>query len=89
MIYGIILAFLAMAFVFRLGGANGNNSFVSFVYNVSNVLSAPFDGIFNVSRVSTGSFSSVFDWSLIVAAVVYGLIAWGINTVLRRGRNEL
>ena len=77
-IYGVILGVLALAFIFRLAGANGDNGFVSFIYSISNILSAPFDGIFNVSRVNNGTFTSVFDWSLIVAAGVYGLIAWAI-----------
>ena len=48
------------------------------MYSVTGVLSAPFDSIFGVTKATAGTTKSVFEPSIIVAAAVYALIAWGI-----------
>jgi hypothetical protein len=77
-LFGLFAIFLILRFVLKLSGANSNNGFVSFIYSVSKVLSAPFDSIFGVSTVTAGSTKSVFEPSILVAIVIYALIAWGI-----------
>ncbi len=81
-LYGLIAVFLIMRFVLKLTGANPLSGFVSFVYNVSHVLSAPFDGIFGVASNTAGPVRSVFEPSILVALVVYGLVAYGITKLL-------
>jgi hypothetical protein len=77
-ILGIIEVLLALRFVLKLFGANPASSFVSFIYNVTGVLTAPFDSIFGVTRTIAGQTHSVFEPSILVAAAIYALIGWGI-----------
>jgi hypothetical protein len=78
-ILGLIEVMLAFRFVLKLFGANPTSGFVDFVYSVTGILTAPFDKIFSVARPETGDVvGSVFEPSILVAAVVYALVAWGI-----------
>jgi len=45
-----------------------------FLYNLSHIFVAPFNGIFNDQALGR----SVFEISTLVAMLVYALIAWGI-----------
>jgi len=81
-IYGFIAIILALRFILKLTGANPGNAFVSFIYAVSGVFSAPFDSIFGVTKASAGTVSSVFEPSILVAIAVYALIAWGLTKLL-------
>ena len=78
LIYGVIAVLLGLRFIFLALGANSTSTFVSFIYNVSHVFSAPFDSIFSAKTVDEASTKSVIEPSVIVAIVVYALIAWGI-----------
>jgi len=77
-ILGFIEILLAFRFVLKLLGANPASGFVDFVYNITGILTIPFDSIFGVTKVATADVKAVFEPSIIVAAVVYLLIAWGI-----------
>lgn len=81
-VYGVIAILLALRFTLKLFAANPTNAFVEFIYNVSGVLSAPFDTIFGVTKRATGTAVSVFEPSILVAIAVYALIAWGIVKIL-------
>ena len=81
-ILGLIEVLLAIRFLLKLLGANLASGFVDFIYAVTNVLTAPFDNIFNVSRSVAGQTQSVFEPSIIVAALVYAAIAYGIVKLL-------
>lgn len=81
-IVGGIEILLISRFVLKLLGANPNSGFVDFIYGVSGALTAPFDNIFGVLSTTTGSVESVFEPSILVAAVVYALIGWGIIKLL-------
>lgn len=85
-VLGFIEVLLAFRFILKLFGANPNSGFVDFVYSVSGVLTAPFDNIFGVSRTVTGDVRSVFEPSILVAAAVYALIAWGIVKLVNINR---
>jgi len=82
-IFGVIAILLGIRFVMKLFGANVANGFVDFIYSVTGVLSAPFDTIFGVTKTQAGDTSSVFEPSIIVAVLVYALIAWGISKLVR------
>jgi len=75
---GFFEILLGFRFVFKLLGANPASGFVNFIYVLSGILTAPFDFIFGVTRPVVGDARSVFEPSILVAAVVYALIAWGI-----------
>lgn len=81
-IYGFVAILLALRFILKLTGANSANSFVSFIYTVSGVFTAPFDSIFGVTKSTSGTISSVFEPSIMVAIAVYALVAWGIAKLL-------
>jgi len=81
-LYGLATILLALRMILKLTGANSGNGFVSFIYSVSGVLSAPFDSIFGVTSAEAGSTQSVFEPSILVAIAVYALIAWGITKLL-------
>lgn len=81
-VFGVIIAFIVLRFVFLLLGANQANEFVNFIYTVSGAFVAPFYGIFNI----TPRFGvSVFDISSIVAIIVYALIAWALASLVTLG----
>ena len=81
-IYGVISILLIIRFILKLTGANGDSGFVKMIYTITNVLSKPFDAIFGVTTATNGKFTSVFEPSILVAIVVYALIAWGIVKII-------
>lgn len=77
-ILGIIEVLLAFRFTFKLLGANRQNGFVSFLYSITEIFTAPFSGIFN-SFISSGlSAKSVFEPGTIIGMIVYAILAWGL-----------
>jgi uncharacterized protein YggT (Ycf19 family) len=72
LVFGVILAIVGLRFVFKLLGANPANAIVSWIYEMSEPLVAPFFGIFNADMsVTTGRF----ELSTLIALVVYAIIA--------------
>lgn len=87
-IVGAIVVLLGLRFIFKLLGANRSSSFVDLLYGFTNILTAPFDSIFGVTRSNSGEVNSVFEPSIIVAALVYALIGWGIVKLLKLNRAD-
>ncbi len=85
-VVGFIEILLAFRFLLKLFGANPSSGFVDAVYSVTGVLTAPFDNIFGVAKPEAGDVNSVFEPSILVAAVVYALIGWGIVKLLNLNR---
>lgn len=81
-ILGLVETLLGLRLLLKLLGANPSSGFVDFIYSVTNVLTAPFDNIFNVAKVDSNQVHSVFEPSIIVAMVVYALIAYGLRKLL-------
>lgn len=77
-ILGFIEILLGLRFILKLFGANPASKFVELIYNVTRPLTAPFDSIFGVTSTTTGQTKSVFEPSILVAALVYALMAWGV-----------
>jgi hypothetical protein len=73
-IAGFIITLLAIRFVLFMLGANRDSGFVDFIYGISGVFAAPFQGIFPAPVY--GQF--FFDTASLVAMAVYALVAWGI-----------
>lgn len=77
-IFGVIEAFLALRFIFKLLGANPASGFVSFIYTVSGAFNAPFAGIFSNATTKGAETTAVFEPSSLIAIAVYALFAYGI-----------
>lgn len=84
---GLVEILLAFRFFLLLFGANSLNSFVNFIYSITDPLTAPFDSIFGVVH-GQGKLDSVFEPSIIVAAVVYALLGWGIAKLININEKE-
>jgi hypothetical protein len=79
-LFGVLEVILALRFLFRLLGASQDNSFLLFLYNLSQVFVAPFNGIFHDQALGT---RSVFELSTLIAMLVFGLLAWGLVALSR------
>lgn len=73
-VLGVMEVLLAFRFMLRMVGANALSGFVMFVYNVTNPLVIPFQGIVRDYVYITG----VIEWATVIAAFVYAILAWGI-----------
>ncbi len=73
-IAGFIITLLALRVVLFMLGANQGSGFVDFIYAISGVFAAPFQGIFPAPVY--GQF--FFDTASMVAIAVYALVAWGV-----------
>ena len=76
---GVVEIFVAARFLGKLFGASSQSPFVSFIYQVSSPMVAPFKGIFGNSGSSTNSFET----ASLVAIVVYAVIGWGLVVLIR------
>lgn len=74
-----------MRLFLKLFSANTNVTFTQIVYNVSGFFLAPFRSIFGSAKVlpETGS---VFEFDIIVAVIVYWIIAIAIIRLFGMGR---
>ncbi len=70
----VLEVLLAFRFFLRLLGANPASPFVQFIYRVTEPFVFPFRGIFP----PIASQGSVLEWAVVLAMIVYALIAWGI-----------
>jgi hypothetical protein len=84
LIFGIILALIAIRFILLALGANADNGLVSGIYNISEWFVAPFRGVFNLNQYSPNGVS-VFDVSAIVAFFGWLLIEVLLLAILRVG----
>ena len=82
-ITGVILAILAIRFIFVLLGANPANGFANFIYDISDPLVSPFFSLFNYDFVNG---TSRFEGYTLVAMLIYGLIGYGIARLLTISR---
>lgn len=76
---GVVEVILGLRWLFRLLGANTDNSFIILLYGVSHPFVAPFNGIFNDQALGR---QSVFEFSTLIAMLVYALIAWGLISLI-------
>src|SRR5690348_18463076 len=73
---------LAFRFVLRLLGANPAAGFTNFIYTISSPFYNPFANVIRGIHVS----GSVIDWNILLAMVVYWIIAWAIISLFAMGR---
>ena len=85
LIFGIIQILIIARILLLLLAANADNGLVSFIYQLSDVFVAPFNGIFNSDAVRAGR--SVFDVAAVAALVGWTLleaiIFWAVNLFRR------
>ena len=80
LVFGFIIAVIALRVLFLLLGANPANGLVDSIYGLSAPLIAPFAGMFGVTEAM--ATQARLDLPAIVALVVYGLIAALVNGAL-------
>ncbi len=76
---GIVIALLIIRFAFKLLAASTQASFVTFIYDMTQLFVAPFHGIFNTAA----NGRNVFEPESVVAIVIYLLIGWGLASLVR------
>ncbi len=81
-ILGVFEILFAFRLVFKLLGANPESTLVSFVYSVSQTFLSPFTGIFRSAVTQGIEAQSVLEPTVIIAMIVYALVAWGIAKLL-------
>lgn len=79
-IFYIIYALLAIRLVLALVAARSTAGFVQFIYSVTDPFYAPFRGITNSPRTAEGYTLAL---PIIIALIVYMLLHFGINRLLR------
>jgi hypothetical protein len=70
---------LAFRFFLRLIAANPDSGFGMFLYGITGIFVAPFNGLVATPRFGGSSF----EVTTLIAMVVYALIFWGIAYVIR------
>lgn len=79
-VIGAIEFFLGMRVLLKFLGANAGSPFVDWIYNTSEPLLVPFQGIFP-SKVFEGIF--ILELSTLVALVVYAFVGYLLSEILR------
>jgi hypothetical protein len=84
LIFGLVEILVGLRFVFLLLGASLESEFVTWVYNASHPLVAPFGTIFgHTAQVIPGTIpGSYFETASLAALVIYGLIGGVLMRVM-------
>ena len=75
---GALALLLLLRVLLLLFGANPNNEFAQFIYNLSSVFIGPFDNLFGTPELG----QQVFDINAIVAIAAYAILAWLIKRLI-------
>ncbi len=78
---GALLILLMLRFILRLFAANTENLFARVIYDLSEPFVAPFSTLF-ISPTLGGS-AAIFDVNLLIAMLVYALMAWLVGRFIR------
>jgi hypothetical protein len=73
-VFGVIEALIGIRVILRMIGANPDNAFAQFIYNVTAPLVAPFVGLTGTPAFGT----SALEISSLIAMLVYALIWWAL-----------
>jgi uncharacterized protein YggT (Ycf19 family) len=74
LLVGLLEVLLMLRFFLRFSGANTQNIFAQFIYNLSAPFIAPFSSLL-ISPVASGG-ANIFDVNILMAIVVYALLGW-------------
>ena len=75
---GALALLLLLRVLLLLFGANPNNEFARFIYNLSSVFVEPFDNLFGTPELG----QQVFDINAIVAIAAYAILAWLLKRLI-------
>ncbi len=78
---GAIEMLLGMRFLLRLLGANAQNQFAQFIYNLSAPLIAPFSTLL-ISPTAEGG-ANIFDVNIVIAMIAYVLLGYLLVSLVR------
>lgn len=73
-IFSAVEIILGLRFIFKLLGANAENSFITFLYGVTGFFVKIFEGIFSQVTVNESS-GAVFEPATLLAMLIIGLLA--------------
>jgi uncharacterized protein YggT (Ycf19 family) len=82
LLFGVLIALIAIRFVFLMLGANEGNVIVDAIYAITEPFVAPFRGIFSFDEVRPIGESKI-DVAALVAIVGWALVAAVIGALLR------
>lgn len=71
---GIVEALILIRAILELLAANPNAGFTSLMYNITEPLVAPFQGVFPTPQ----THGSVLDLAAVLAIIVYALLTWAV-----------
>ncbi|MBS9395445.1 MAG: YggT family protein [Dolichospermum sp. LBC05a] len=74
LLVGMLEILLMLRFFLHFSGANTQNTFAQFIYNLSAPFIAPFSTLL-ISPVAGGG-ANVFDVNVLIAIIVYALLGW-------------
>ena len=83
--FGAIEVALAFRLVFKLLGANPENSFVQGLYSVTQYFAGFFEGIFPRLNTSYVETTTIFEPATLIAMVVIAAIAWAVLRLITPG----
>lgn len=86
--FGLLEVLLSFRLFFKLTGASTASSFVRIIYGITGLFVLPFEGIFRRGYSSSAEVASVLEPSVIVAMIVYIILAWGIVKLIRISSGE-
>jgi YggT family protein len=76
---GLVEVMIGLRVLLRLIGANPDNAFAGFAYNLASLFLAPFFGLVG----SPAAGGSVLEVPSIIAMLVYAFVAWGVVRAVR------
>lgn len=82
-LFGTLDVFLLARLLLKVTGANASNGFVNLIYDLTRIFILPFQGVFNGGTAQNLENSSVFEPAVIIALIVYAVLAWGIVKLIR------
>jgi len=74
-VLGLLEALLGLRFLFKLIGANPNNPFAIFLYELTDFFVRPFATLTGTPTAG----NMVFEFSTLITMIVYALVGWGLE----------
>ena len=87
-LFGALEVLLGFRLFLKLTGASVASSFVRVIYGITGLFILPFEGIFRRGFSSGAETTSVLEPSVLVAMIVYIILAWGIVKLVRISSGE-
>lgn len=87
-LFGALEILLAFRLILKLMGASLSSAFVRLIYNLTGIFILPFNGIFSKGYAQGVETTSVLEPAVVVAIVVYIILAWGIVKLIRISLGE-